>query len=467
MTSSRPKGPHARVDTDSVRTRLPLLFVLGAAMALGVVLARLPAITAVLIPAAFGFIAVMLLVRLFWPSSPDAGLREWVIRWALLALVSRLVVGIVITSSPHLTLFFGSDALTYQRGASQLAASWSSTLPAPDLPVTKEGFFFLLSALYSVLGVYALAGVAINAVMSAALVPIVTDTTDRLFGRQAARFVAPMLVLLPGFAVWTGQLLREASILFLLAVAANAVVRLTRRVTPWSMLAFGAACSLLFIFRGNVAIVATIGFLAGLAVARRSIASGLMVAAVAFGLVAILTGAFVSSASLRQLLDQANLRQVDTIRGSLSSSAGSAFSPGVSISTAGQAVRFLPLGLASLLLGPFPRASLSVRQLLGLLDAVVVWLLIPSLWRGLRLGWGQASRRLIVLLLPALTVSIVLALLLGNFGLVVRERLQVWVLLMPIVALGLSVRKRHRSAGDREYGVPRVRVPVQPVPALR
>lgn len=41
------------------------------------------------------------------------------------------------------------------------------------------------------------------------------------------------------------------------------------------------------------------------------------------------------------------------------------------------------------------------------------------------------------LIMPALGLTLMLSLVLGNFGIVLRERMQVFVLLVPFLALGL------------------------------
>ena len=51
-------------------------------------------------------------------------------------------------------------------------------------------------------------------------------------------------------------------------------------------------------------------------------------------------------------------------------------------------------------------------------------------------------------LLPAFALTLVLALLIANFGTTVRERMQVVVILVPLIGLGWSVR--HPSRADRQ-----------------
>jgi hypothetical protein len=51
-------------------------------------------------------------------------------------------------------------------------------------------------------------------------------------------------------------------------------------------------------------------------------------------------------------------------------------------------------------------------------------------------------------LLPAIIISVELALVIGNFGTIVRERTQVVILLLPFIALGLAVRAAERSEAE-------------------
>jgi hypothetical protein len=139
-----------------------------------------------------------------------------------------------------------------------------------------------------------------------------------------------------------------------------------------------------------------------------------------------------------------SLRQAELVRRDLANSANSGFAADTDISTPAQALSFLPQGLLNFLLGPFPWQLGGGRQLLVLPDVLVWWLLLPSVWRGLREARrrGKAS---LVLILPAMTTSALLSLVVGNFGTIVRERSQVVILLTPIMAAGLAVRRRRRG----------------------
>ena len=65
---------------------------------------------------------------------------------------------------------------------------------------------------------------------------------------------------------------------------------------------------------------------------------------------------------------------------------------------------------------------------------------------------------MLVYLLPALFVTVGLALLVANFGTVVRERMQVLVLLIPLIGLGWSVRHPATSGATPRRGAAPARV---------
>ena len=64
------------------------------------------------------------------------------------------------------------------------------------------------------------------------------------------------------------------------------------------------------------------------------------------------------------------------------------------------------------------------------------------------------NRRVFILLIPALITASMLSLLIGNFGTVVRERMQVVVLLVPIVSMGLALRAANRRERSQFSGRP-------------
>ena len=324
----------------------------------------------------------------------------------------------------------------------------------PPLPFGKEGFFFALARLYEVFGPHRVAGLALTSLCSALLVPLVADTTRRLFGHRAAGAVVPLLVLLPGVLVWTSQLLREAPILAALALGANLAARLSERASPGRFAGLGLTVAVLFTLRANVAYVFGACLLVGLVLSGRHLMAGIVTAAVTASLVAVIVmGGGLGERGYEYTATNADLKQVNTVRTDLATAA-SGVGQGADVSTTSGSLAYLPVGVPQFLLGPFPWQVRNGRQFLGLLEAMTIWALVPALIRGLRQGARSSGRRIALLIAPAVGLTIVLALLIGNLGTIVRERLQVLVFLLPLIALGRAGVDDEARARRTDQAVP-------------
>ncbi|MDP8976969.1 MAG: hypothetical protein M3N28_11510 [Actinomycetota bacterium] len=399
----------------------------------------MPPVVAVLATATLGVLVLAILAGTL-TSSEDAAAQRRLLGWTLAAFAVHLALGLAIRKA-GVTALAAPDASYYDETARAIVDHWTRDFPLPELPSGKEGFFYLLAALYWLFGPSPEAGLVVNAVMAAAVVPVMADVTRRLLGGSAARFLPPLLVLLPGFLIWSSQLLREAGVLFLIAVAANCAVRLTERLAPGPLVVLAAALAVLFTFRGNVALLMTGGLVVGVALGKRELLSGLSIGVSTLSVVLVLVLGLGLGHAGYKISVEADLRQVETVRSDLSQSAESGFASEADVSTTGKALAYLPVGFTNFLLGPFPWQIRSARQLIALPDLLVWWFLLPSLWRGLWSATRLMGRRLLTLLVPALMTGAALGLLIGNFGTVVRERPQVVILLLPVIAHGLALRR--------------------------
>jgi hypothetical protein len=390
-----------------------------------------------------------------------------VLTWTVAAFALHLVIGLVIQSNGRLITYFGGDATTYSSGAAGIYQHWVHGSPLPTgLPVGKTGFYYFLAALYLGFGIHPQVGIALNAGMAALIIPLLFDTTRRHFGDAATRAVPVLATLLPGFLIWGSQLLREAGIYFLMAIALNCAVRLLQRTSLGPIFVMVAAIGLLFTFRADVALMTGAGLVAAIMLGRRHVAAGL---ASGLGTVALLVGLVVGAGlgySGYRFVTHASFQQVNNVRANSSQSAASGFLPESSVSNVRHAATYLPLGGTYFALGPAPWQIHGGRQLSAVPDLLVWWFLLPSLWRGVREGWRRRGREVLVYLLPALAVTVVLALLVANFGTVVRERMQVVLLLLPLISLGWSVRHpvqrtRPPTGGQRISAAPG-RLPARP-----
>jgi len=413
------------------------------AVGVGVALVATPAVTALIVPTLVGAGLVGVLSRVL-EDTADLARNRWLRQVSASVLGAHLVIGLVIIGNDALVRTLGIDAVGYHEGAKAILDHWHGTaaMDVSFLPVGKEGFFYGLAAVYWVFGAFQVAGIAVNAALAAAVVPLVYDTTRRLVGSGAARVAVVMYAVLPGFLVWTSQLLREAVVVFLLAAAANAAVRLQERTTPGPVVVLGGTLAVLFTVRANVALLAAAGLVIGLVISRREVLAGAMTAAVVIGLVVFAVAVAGVGESGYRLTTTADLETVSEIRQALATSANSGIAPEADVSTPGDALRFLPYGLVAFGLGPFPWTAENALQLAGVLEALTLLFLLPSLVRGWRRAGDAIGRRRLVLGVPALALAMGLALYVGNYGTVVRERLQVSILILPFVAYGWTLRRR-------------------------
>lgn len=392
-----------------------------------------------------GWFGLAALVKFLTPD--DLEVRHRILRWTVAGFLTHLVLGLAITyGGAFIQKYLGApDANAYHVNAVSLVRHWTDGFPIPDLPAGKEGFYYLLAALYGLLGPHRVAGLVVNALLSAALVPLMYDTTRRLFGAGAARYAPPLIVLVPNLLIFSSQLLKEAAILFLIAVMINCATRLTERYSLTSLVLLGGSVSVLLTFRAWVALVLVGGVLASVGFARRDLIAGLGAGLSAVAVIAAAL-AFGLGYSGYRAASKANLKEAQAVRESTSIGVGSGFDAEADVSNPVAALSYLPRGLVTFMLGPFPWQLGRATQLAVVPDLLVWWFLLPSLWRGLGEARSLIGRRMLVILLPALAVSALLALSVGNFGTVVRERAQPLLILVPIVALGWSVRGRTAPA---------------------
>lgn len=420
-----------------------------AAALIGAMIVDVPAWIALVGPVLVGGLSLILLVHALvsWPDGSDEKVK--ILHWSIVAFTSHLAFGLVVTSSDTLRRYLGSDSFYYHAQAVNLLHHWTGGFPSPQLPSGKEGYFYLLAGAYWIFGAHAACGVAINAALAAALVPLLSDVTQRLFGTTAARYAAVVVVLSPGLLVWTSQLLREAAVLFVIAVALNCAVRLTERFSLMALLFLAVSLASLFSFRGYLALVIASGVLAGFVLGGRKLISGVGTGMVTLSMAALVVLALGIGSSGYKTAVNVNLEQANSIHQSLSASA-SGFGSDVNIATPSQALSYLPVAIIEMAFGPFPWQLHGVRQLPALPDVLFWWYLLPSLWRGFRAGRRRARNRVLALALPILTTTPVLALTVGNFGLLERERSQIFIMAVPFIALGLSIRAADRAQSERD-----------------
>jgi len=418
------------------------LAVVGAL--LGAMVVRAEGAIALIMPAMIGILLLAALVRglIQWP---DEHAQRRIMWWTMSSFGAHLVFGLAATDVSHsIRYYIGTDGLGYDAVARSIVQHWNVGLPLPYVPSGKEGFYYMLAGLYRVFGSYNVAGLVVNAAFAAALVPVMADLTKRLFGPAAARYSVPLVVVFPGLFLWTSQLVREAGMLLLIVVAVNCSVRLVERLSPLPLVFLTTALLLAFTFRAWVALIVAAGLLVGIALGHRDVASGF---ATGLGALIVVASVMLASGLGYSGYKQAtsvSLKQASIIRKDSAGSANTGFEAEVDISSTPNALRYLPLGVVNFVLGPFPWQIRGTRQLPFIPDMLIWWALLPSLWTGFFTAGRLRGRRLL-LVLPSVGTILFMSLALGNFGVIARERLQVVVLVVPLIALGLAERTADRK----------------------
>lgn len=386
-------------------------------------------LSAAVLLALFGLV---ILVRLWVVSNS----RGNVGRWVLLSFAIHLTLACVIWNSS----LRSPDGELYH----QLAAGFGPGRSGTTIAAGKEGYVFLLGWLYRLFGTHIGVALILSAFLGAALAPIVFDTTFRLFGSRAARYSVPLIVLWPSLVFWSSQPLREGAIHSLIALAMNMTVRIRTSFAMAPVLGLVGALAALATFRSYIAIVCATALAAGLILSAERLASRLrlllMVTVAILPLYPLATNYEGTATTL-----SSNLDDVAVVRAGNARTAESGYGTKETISTPTELFRYLPAALPQATFGPPVWTASSVVVALGSVDGALWVLTVVALIRIARRGLMRIAW---IPVIPTASILLVLAVLAGNYGAVVRLRCQAFVLIAPLLALAIE-RRRSRGMPTR------------------
>jgi hypothetical protein len=374
--------------------------------------------------------------------------RAWLVRILLLAMVVRLLLATAFALFPDIR-FFHEDADGYEIIGMQLAAGWSGHGPPIRLEegLPNLGQFYLCGGLYYVFGLFRAIPSYFNSVLGAFTVLVVYRLTRTSFHVAVARRAALLVALMPSIVMWNALALKDTEVTLLVVIALSSCVALKRRFTASAMLGIllpVIGLQPLRFYMVYFVVLAVVGSLflergaKALSGASKSlvIGGGLILLLVAVGL----------SGRAQEGTQFFDLERVNAYRQGMASTANSAFSADVDISTPGRAIAFLPIGLAVLLFGPFPWQMTSLRPILAAPETILWWAMVPAAIRGLRYAAKRRFADTSPIFLFAFTLAPAYALVQGNVGAAFRQRAQIFVLLFMFVAVG-QYAKRCKQLG--------------------
>ena len=380
--------------------------------------------------------------------------KEFVTNLFLLALALRLAFGLLIHIF-DLRSFFGGDALAYDENGANLVDIWlghalqNNILSYQNDPSSGAGWGmnYLTGFIYLLLGRNIYAAQSFCAVVGAATAPMVFFCAKKIFNNiRVARVSALAIAIFPSFVIWSGQLLKDGLIIFLLVLAMTMVLQLQKQFN-YAALAllvfaiFGTLSLRFYIF--YIVVVAVAGsFLIGMSSSNKSIfRRTVIIVLIGLSLIYLGVGRNVSI----EVPMFGNLERVQSSRSDLARRADSGFGLETDVSTTEGALSAMPVGFAYLMLSPFPWQAANLRQAITIPEVLFWWAMIPFLISGLIYAVKHRLRNAFPVLIFSLLLTIAYSVFQGNVGTAYRQRTQIQVFLFIFIGVGWTVFQENRE----------------------
>jgi 4-amino-4-deoxy-L-arabinose transferase-like glycosyltransferase len=396
---------------------------------------------------ALSVVAIMILRR--FPEE-----KQFLTTVFLLALALRMAFGIFVHVY-DLRSFFGGDALAYDANGQNLLNVWmgreqlKGALVFQDDPASGSawGMNYLTAFIYLLLGRNIFAAQSLCAVFGAATSPMIYFCAKKIFNNlKVAKLSAIAIAVFPSFVIWSGQLLKDGLIIFLLVTTMTMVIQLQERLNyrALAMLIFSLAgiLSLRFYIFYMVLIAVAGSFLVGSSSSNRSILRNTVVMVLlAFALIYLGIG----RNALTEYEVFGNLQRVQSSRSDLARAADSGFQTDADVSTTEGALSAMPVGFGYLMFAPFPWQATNLRQAITIPEVLMWWAMIPFLIIGLIYAIRFRLRNAFPVLIFSLLLTLAYSIFQGNVGTAYRQRTQIQVFLFIFIGVGWTVYKEHRE----------------------
>ncbi len=380
--------------------------------------------------------------------------KQFITTVFLVALALRMAFGLMIHIF-ELREFFGGDAFAYDVKAAQIVENWLGLSINPDTSLFEFdprsgiawGMYYITAVIYLVFGQNIFAAQSFCAVIGAATAPMVYLCAKGIFNNtKVARFSAIAIAVFPSFIIWSGQLLKDGLIIFLLVVAMTMVMQLQARFNYGAVVMlivsmFGILSLRFYIF--YMVVVAVVGsFIVGMSSTQRSmLRTAVILAVVGFALAYLGVG---QRASV-ELSTFGRLERIEGSRKDLARAADSGYGEDLDVSTTSGALAAIPVGFTYLMFAPFPWQASNVRQAITMPEVLVWWASIPFLIIGIVYTVRNRLRNAFSILMFSLMLTIAYSVFQGNVGTAYRQRTQIQVFLFILVGVGWTVFKENRE----------------------
>ncbi len=378
---------------------------------------------------------------------------EFLLRIFVIGLLFRVTFGLI-THVLELRDFFAADADQYHGWATRLYTIWFEDVftndalsqRVMDMNANSWGMIYFVAIIYAITGPNILAAQFVCAVVGAATAPMLYGCTLKIFNnRAAAKMSALIVAIFPAFIIWSGQLLKDGLVIFLLVLTITMVLRLQEKfdylalfLLIFAMFGIGALRFYLFYMVG-VAIVGS--FVIGSSKNQQEIIKRLIMCMILGIAVAYLGSAGGAAENLRAY----DLKTIQASRDWSARVSESGYGKDWDVSTTEGAVAVLPIGFAYLMWAPFPWQVTNLRQLVAVPETILWWASMPLMLAGLIYTIKHRLRNAIAVLLFTGLLTIVYSVTQNNVGTAYRQRTQIQVFLFMFIAVGWQLRKEEKE----------------------
>ncbi len=379
---------------------------------------------------------------------------DFLIQLFLIALIARLTFGLFIHFF-GLREFFGGDSNLYDMAGQRVVEIWYGYNLKTNDDISQKiafsdsgwGMYYLVGAIYSIVGRNILAAQSFCGVIGAATVPMVYSCAYKIFNnRRVGKISALLVALYPAFIIFSGQLLKDGLIIFLLVLAMTLVLRLQENFSLFDIILLGFSLFGIISLRFYIFYMAAVAIVGAFVVGTSNSSQAMLRRISALVLIGVgLTYFGVTRNSGSDIEQYANLERIQRSRLDLATVAKSGYGEDLDVSTTEGAFAALPIGLTYLLLAPFPWQVTSLRQAITLPEVFLWWASIPFLLSGLLYTIKNRLRSSIPILVFSLMLTLAYSIFLGNVGTAYRQRTQIQVFLFMFIAVGWTLRQERNE----------------------
>jgi len=393
---------------------------------------------------------------------------RFLLRLFVAGLIARIVVSLAIFAFRGQE-FFGGDALTYDFFGNAQLLGWGGDTyyqsVANQFVRSGEGsgwgMVYVVAAVYGIVGRNLLAVQLMNAVLGAATSVVIYLCAQHVFqNSRVARIAGLAVAFYPSLVLWSAQGLKDGPIVFCLAIAILATLRLGEKLSLKYILV------LVTVLLGLVALRFYVFYMICVAIAGAFVIGMQQVSATSFvrqfsavillGLALTYVG--VTRSASVQFERYGNMGQLQRSRSDLARSAESGFGRDVDVSTTSGALSTIPLGIIYLLFAPFPWQITSLRQSITLPEMLIWWASFPLLVLGFWFAIKYRLRMISPILIFTVMLTIAYSVFQGNVGTAYRQRAQLLVFYFIFVAVGFVLMQEKREKRKRRIEEERKRL---------